>query len=165
MSVQFFPRQMVVLCAITATVVWTTFSASGWSAAPAPAHAHPEKGPHGGPLLELGDEEYHGEVLLDEKAGTMTFYVLDSAAKEVVPIEAKEILFNLKHSGKPIQYKLPAVPAKTDPEGLASCFQLKSPSLVHALHHKDHGARVALKIKGKSYTAKYDLEHDHDHKH
>ncbi len=30
-------------------------------------HEHPTKGPNGGALVELGDEEYHAEVLLKDK--------------------------------------------------------------------------------------------------
>lgn len=136
-----------------------------WSAPPAAAHAHPEKGPHGGPLLELGDEEYHIEVMLDEKTNTLSLYVLDAAAKAAVATDAKEALINLKHSGKPEQFKLKALPQKTDPTGTASAFQLKDAELVHDLHHANNDARLALKIKGKSYTAKFELKHDHDHKH
>lgn len=136
-----------------------------WSAQKAPAHAHPEKGPHGGPLLELGDEEYHIEVMLDEKTNVLTLYVLDAAAKAMVPTDAKEAVINLKHAGKPEQFKLPAVRLKTDPMGMASAFQLKDEELVHDLHHKGNDARLAVKIKGKSYTTKFDLKHDHDHKH
>lgn len=142
--------------------------ASGFPAmliAAPPVHSHPEKGPHGGPLLELGDEEFHAEVLLDEKAGTLAFCLLDSAAKAAVPIDAKELIINLKHGGKPVQFKLPATPLKNDPKGQSSCFTVKSSDLIHNLHHKDHGARMAVKIRGKSYTAKVALAHDHDHKH
>ncbi len=136
-----------------------------FSAPPAAGHAHPEKGPHGGPLLELGDEEYHIEVMLDEKANVLTLYVLDAAAKASVPIEAREAIINLKHSGKPEQFKLPALRLKSDPVGMASAFQLKDEELVHDLHHKNNDARLAVKIKGKPYTVKFDLKHDHDHKH
>lgn len=142
-----------------------TFCNCAQGAPPAAQHAHPEKGPHGGPLLELGDEEYHVEAILDEKAGVLTLYVLDAAAREPVPIEAREVLINLKHGGKPVQFKLPASPLKTDPKDSASAFQLKSKELVHDLHHKNNEARLALKIKGKSYTTKFDLAHDHNHDH
>jgi len=135
-----------------------------WAAPPAAKHAHPEKGPHGGPLLELGEEEYHIEVIVDEKTNTVALYILDAAGKVAVPIEAKEVVINLKHAGKPEQFKLPAVRYKTDPMGMASQFQLKDEELVHDLHHKNNDARLALKIKGKSYSAKIDLKHDHDHK-
>lgn len=150
-----------------AAALFTTGLLVNLVAAPpaAPAHAHPEKGPNGGPLLELGDEEFHAEVLLDEKAGTFGICLLDSAAKAAVPIEGKELVINLKHGGKPVQYKLPAAPLKTDPQGQSSRFALKSKELVHDLHHKDHGARLAVKIRGKSYSAKVELAHNHDHKH
>jgi len=139
--------------------------ASVGSAQPAPAHAHPDKGPHGGPLLELGDEEYHIEVVLDDKTQVLTLYVLDAAAKAMVPTDAKEVVINLKHGGKPEQFKLPAARLKTDPEGMASAFQLKDAKLMHNLHHKNHEARLAVRIKGKSYTTKFDLKPIHDHKH
>jgi hypothetical protein len=157
-------RDAVALGLLTLLTV-AALAANTFGAPPAAGHAHPEKGPHGGPLLEVGDEEYHIEVLLDEKTNVLTLYVLDAAAKAMVPTDAKEALINLKHGGKPEQFKLPAVALKTDPTGQASCFQLKSAALVHNLHHKNHEARLALKIKGKSYSAKFDLQHDHDHKH
>ena len=31
-------------------------------------HAHPSEGPHGGSLIELGNEEYHAELVHDEQA-------------------------------------------------------------------------------------------------
>ena len=47
-------------------------------------HAHPEHGPNGGELFELGAEEYHAELLHDDDAQTVTINLLDSAAKEAV---------------------------------------------------------------------------------
>ncbi|MDZ4686218.1 MAG: hypothetical protein SH850_14215 [Planctomycetaceae bacterium] len=158
-------RRGLVDLALIGAVFFLALASYVWSAPPAPAHAHPEKGPHGGPLLELGDEEYHIEVMLDEKTNVLTLYVLDAAAKAMVPTDAKEAVINLKHGGKPEQFKLPAVRLKTDPSGLASAFQLKDEELVHDLHHKGNDARLAVKIKGKSYTTKFELKHDHDHKH
>lgn len=157
-------RQSMLQLAIVAAPALLAIPTNGWSAPPAAGHAHAEKGPHGGPLLELGDEEYHIEVMVDEKANTLTLYVLDSAAKAAVPTDAKEAVINLKHAGKPEQFKLPAAKLKTDPMGLASSFQVKNEELIHDLHHKNNDARLSLKIKGKSYTAKLDLKHDHDHK-
>lgn len=158
-------RRGLVDLALIATIFSFGLMPSVCSAQKAPAHAHPEKGPHGGPLLELGDEEYHIEVMLDEKTHVLTLYLLDAAAKATVSTDAKEVLINLKHAGKPEQFKLPAVRLKTDPMGMASAFQLKDEELVHDLHHKNNDARLAIKIKGKSYTTKFDLKHDHDHKH
>ena len=150
---------------LLAAVLTLALVSRGLSAPPKAEHAHPEKGPHGGPLLELGEEEYHVEVMLDEKTDTLTLYVLDGEAKAAVAIDAKEALINLKHDGKAEQFKLKAAPLKSDAKGMASCFKLKSEELMEDLHHKNANPRLTLKIKGKSYTAKLALKDDHDHKH
>ena len=125
-------------------------------------HDHPSEGPHGGALIELGEEEYHAEIVFDEKADTVTIYVLGSNAKDLVPIDAPEIFINLKHGSKPEQFKLKASATKTDPKGKASRFVLKDEDLMHDLHHDDANARLRVKIAGKSYSGKIDA-HDHDH--
>jgi hypothetical protein len=135
------------------------------AAAKAPEHAHPDVGPHKGTLLELGEEEYHAEFLMDEKTETVTVYLLDGAVKNYVAIPAKDITIALKHDGKPESFKLKATPQKTDPAGLSSMFALKDEELVHDLHHKNNEARLMLKIDGKPFTAKIVHNHKHDHKH
>ena len=40
-------------------------------------HDHPDKGPHGGPLLEWGAEEYHVEYVFDRDKKQATVYILD----------------------------------------------------------------------------------------
>ena len=54
-------------------------------------HSHPTEGPHHGSLIELGDEEYHGELVHDDKAGTVTIYLLDSSAREAVAVKSRGI--------------------------------------------------------------------------
>lgn len=134
-------------------------------AAKVDAHAHPEVGPHKGVLLELGDEEFHAEFVLDEKTDTVTIYLLDGAVKNYVAIPAKEITISLKHDGKPKSFKLKATPQKTDPAGALSAFTLKDGELVHDLHHKNNDARLMLKIDNKPFMAKIALDHKHEHKH
>lgn len=133
-------------------------------------HEHPSEGPHKGLLIELGDEEYHAEIVHDDKTYAVTVYILDSGAKKAVPIEAKEVFVNVKHEGKPEQFKLPASPDKSDPKGMCSRFSLKDEELCH--HHDDPKASPMLrvKIKGKSFSGKIPAGHDHkheddDHKH
>ena len=89
----------------------------------------------------------------------MTIYVLDGTAKKAVPIDSKEVLINLKHDGKPEQFKLPAVPDTGDPEGKSSRFQLKHKELVHDLGHDGAAPKLTVRIKGKSYTG--DIKHVH----
>lgn len=130
-------------------------------------HEHPTKGPNGGALVELGDEEYHAEVLLKDKTDEIVVYILDSGAKKVIPIPEKTLLLNLKVSGKPQQYKLSAAPVKTDPQGTSCRFVLKDEKLIHILHDKRVSAQMRVKINDRSYNGKIDLaqHHDHDHKH
>ena len=123
-------------------------------------HDHPEKGPHGGPLVELGKEEFHAEVVHDEAGGSVTIYVLDSKAKTAVPIDAKELTINLKHDGKGEQFKLAAQPQDSDAKGKSSRFVSKDKELVGDLDAKGAEARLVIDIKGTSYTG--DLHHDHD---
>src|SRR3990167_6278455 len=59
-------------------------------------HAHPETGPNGGHLVELGEEEYHIEWTHDDKSGLVTLYVLDGAAKSTVPVAAETISITAK---------------------------------------------------------------------
>ena len=45
---------------------------------PHAGHAHPTHGPHQGDLIELGNEEYHAELLHEEDS--VTIYILNGAA-------------------------------------------------------------------------------------
>lgn len=129
------------------------------------ARGHAEVGPHKGQLIELGDEEYHAEFVLDEKSHTVSIYLMDGAAKNYVAIPAKEITVTLKHDGKPESFKLKAKPQKADPAEMSSMFMLKDEEFVHDLHHKGSDPRLMLKIDGKPFSAKIELNHkDDDHK-
>ena len=131
----------------------------------AKADEHAEVGPHKGTLIELGEEEYHAEFVLDEKTHTVSVYLMDGAVKNYVAIPAKEITVTLKHDGKPESFKLKAKPQKTDPAGMSSMFTLKDEEFVDDLHHKGSDPRLMLKIDGKPFSAKIVLDHkDHDHK-
>ncbi len=126
-------------------------------------HAHPTEGPHHGDLVELGNEEYHAEVVHDEDAGTITIYVLDGAVSKQVPIEATEITINVKHDGQPEQHKLAAVPDATDPSGKSSRFVSNNTELAEHLDEEGAEARLVLTIDGKSFRGVIAHNHDHDH--
>jgi hypothetical protein len=49
-------------------------------------HAHHHHAPHGGTLIELGDHFAHLELVLDEKTGSLTAYVLDGEAEKGIRI-------------------------------------------------------------------------------
>ncbi len=129
--------------------------------APVETHLHPAKGPHHGDLIELGNEEFHVEMVHDDAAGAVTIYILDSAAKVAVPIDATELVINLKHDGKPEQFKLMPSADIGDPAGKSSRFTLKDADL--AAHIEDAAAapKMSVNINGKPYSG--EIKHQHDH--
>jgi len=89
-------------------------SACGEAPAPAPVatsavvpetadHAH--EAPHGGVLVELGEEFGHVELVLDGAAGTITAYVLDGEGEQAVRLAQESITLLVKEpaslSGRP----------------------------------------------------------------
>lgn len=124
-------------------------------------HAHPTEGPHHGDLVELGNEEYHGEVVHDDEASTVTVYILDGSATKQVAIEASEVTVNVSHAEAPQQFTLAAVPDDGDADGRSSRFVSNEQELMK--HLDDHAAKAQLvvKIDGKSYRG--DIHHSHDH--
>jgi hypothetical protein len=50
-------------------------------------HHHAEKGPHGGALVAIGQDDGHLEVVLDAETGKLTAYVLDGEAEKSLPIK------------------------------------------------------------------------------
>jgi len=129
-------------------------------------HNHPSEGPHHGSLIELGKEAYHAEVVHDEKNGSVTIYILDSAATKSVPIKAESVLINAKHDGKGQQFTLAAAPEANDPKGQASRFSTQDKAVGELLEEHDVEAQLVLEIDGKSYRGDIPAhDHDHDHKH
>lgn len=123
-------------------------------------HAHPEEGPHHGHLVELGNEEYHAEVVHDDSA-TVTVYILDGSGQKAVPIESPDVAINLTHEGKAEQFKLSASPDKGDPTGASSRFISRELHLANDMDAEGSAAKLVVTIKGKQYIGK--IEHDHDH--
>lgn len=88
---------------------------------PAKADAHPSAGPHGGLLVEWGDEEYHVELVTDAKAKTATAYVLDDSAVKVKPIATTALMLELTVE-PPVSVALAATPDAGDGDGRSSRF-------------------------------------------
>ncbi|MFG0263949.1 MAG: hypothetical protein ACF8AM_02200 [Rhodopirellula sp. JB055] len=122
---------------------------------PSESHGHPENGPNGGELIELGKEAFHLEMLHDDQSVTLN--VLDSAATETVVIEASELTVSLKHDGNVKTFTLPASP---NGDGMASTFRVTDAEMAAWMEEGAVGA-VTLEIKGKTYTGS--ISHDHDH--
>lgn len=132
------------------------------SAATGESHEHPTEGPHHGSLIELGNEEYHAELLHNEQAGTITVYILDSAGKQAVPVDSKELTINLSHDGQAEQFALAASPEAGDPPGQSSRFTSADAELAEELDHEHAEAQLVVTISGKQFRGVVAHEHDHE---
>lgn len=132
-------------------------------------HEHAELGPHGGQLIELGDEEYHAELLHDEQTHTVTIYVLDAKAAETVPVSAPEVVIQLNVKGKSQRFALAAVHLDQEKPSQAVCFEAADEELSHALDEQGAKGTLAIDINGQEFTAaivhQHEHQHDHDHEH
>jgi hypothetical protein len=127
-------------------------------------HDHPSEGPHHGTLIELGKEEFHAELVHDEK--TVTIYILNGAAKSAVPIDSLELVINLLHDGKPEQFKLAAAPDNGDPSGKSSRFVSNDAELAGHIDDDRSSPKLSVSINGKAYRGVISHDHtSHDHAH
>lgn len=125
-----------------------------------PAHSH-EHGPHGGHLVELGNEEYHAEVVFDKPASKLTVYLLDSTAKKYAPTDTKQITLNLLIEGKFKSIALAAAPQAGDPSGQSSRFEVAGNPEIKAnvKDEEDLKGNVSATIAGKAFSG--DIKHEH----
>ncbi|MFK8115454.1 MAG: hypothetical protein AB8B91_24875 [Rubripirellula sp.] len=121
-------------------------------------HAHPEHGPHGGDLVELGKEDFHAELVHSDDG--IALFVLDGGATKQVPIESEKLVMSLKHDGQVASFDLVAKPDAEDPDGKSSRFVSADSKLDDWLDAGAEGA-VVIQIQGKQYTGA--VAHDHDH--
>jgi hypothetical protein len=123
-------------------------------------HDH-EHGPHGGHLVELGEEEYHAEVVFDPKAAKITIYLLDSSAKKPAPIDAKEIKLELTVAGQPKSFAAKAAADTGDPANKSSRFEVADNADIKAniKDEEDLKGSVTAAIGAKTYTGKIVHEH------
>jgi hypothetical protein len=120
-------------------------------------HAHASEGPHHGTLIELGDEEYHAELVHSDTS--LTFYVLDSSATKAIPIDSPSIALNMLINGKAEQLKLVAHPEMNDPAGKSSRFQIENRDAANAIDQEGTVAKLSLIIGDIPYVG--EVQHDH----
>ena len=124
-------------------------------------HGH-EHGPHEGDLIELGEEEFHAEVLFDEKDNKVILYLLGPDAKAAVAIEAKELSLEMPGKDGPVTHALAAAPQDGDGEGKSSRFEIKSEDLIEAFHHDPKTVgKFKVTLGGKEFTG--EIKHSHEH--
>ncbi|MBL9086730.1 MAG: hypothetical protein JNM10_06275 [Planctomycetia bacterium] len=120
---------------------------------PEAAHDH-AAAPHGGELLELGEEEAHVELIHDPKAGSVTVYVFGKDAKTPVAVAAPTIVLATKDGPK--EFTLTAVNPRGD--GTADTWRG-----THAgLTAEPLDGRIRVTVDGKAFQSPLESEgHGH----
>lgn len=128
-------------------------------------HSHAELGPNGGHLLVLGDEQFHAEWVHDDDSGKLTIYILDGAAKELVPIAAEKLTIEKKVGERTDKFELTAVDRQGEVPKSAK-FELVDKSLIEALKLAGDGveATLSVDVNGEPFTVPF-TKHEHEHKH
>lgn len=126
-----------------------------------PVHADHEDhgpGPHGGAIVELGDDEYHAEVVVDGKTHTLLVYLLGPDAKTATAIAATEATVMTEGNQS---LTLKAAPQKGDADGKASKFELTDEAAVDALvKAKSLHGDLQIEIDGKPFRGHIDAHFD-----
>ena len=121
---------------------------------PPAEHSHAKQGPHGGAVLEAGDDIVHVEFVHDPKAKSIRLYLIDDQLKPLAKIDQPPML-NLIAGNEPRQIQLTPI------AGESNGFQASDP----ALAGEEFVAQINLFANGKSLTTELGGEHDHGHEH
>ncbi len=113
------------------------------------ASKHEHKPPHGGTLVEFGEEFAHLEFVLDPDLARLTAYALDGEAEAAVRMDAPEIVLTIDAASDPI--RLGAVPSPLTGEkvGDASEFTAIVTSLKGAKRFA--GVIPRIKLRGREF--------------
>jgi hypothetical protein len=133
-------------------------------------HEHHDFGPHDGHIIELGEHEYHAELVFDKSAHSLTVYLFGHELDEPLAIDQPSVSVALEVDGQEQAFTLTPAPQDGEAEGKSSRFELKDDATLaeHFDDVEDLKGHVEVTIQGRSYTGEisHDHEHhDHDHEH
>ena len=128
-------------------------------------HAH---GPHGGALVELGDDEkYHAEWATDE-SGKVTIWILDGTGEKEVPIGAEKVTIDTKDPKGEASFDLAAINRTTDDKPTAFQFEIdgaKGQELLGILEALGGEITASLKVDVGELQPRTGKIEKHEHKH
>jgi len=147
-------------------------SAASAEAEHAHEHEH-EHGPNGGHLLEVGEEQYHVEVVFDNDKRMLTAFILGPDAKTAYPIAGESIDFDMEIGDKEHEIPLAAKPLEGEKDGKSSRFvaegkaipeSVKAESDLNGHFHLDIGDNhFHVDLSHGDHAGHDHAEHDHDH--
>lgn len=123
------------------------------SAPSGPPAGHEHHAPHGGTAVELGEEAYHLEFVLDASAGRLTAYVLDGEMENFIRVRAPsfEIIATLGAEKRPLLFRAAANPATGETAGDTSQFEAQADWLKNTPVFD--AVLTRLEIRGTTFTA------------
>uniref|UniRef100_A0A7C2JYF3 Lipoprotein n=1 Tax=Schlesneria paludicola TaxID=360056 RepID=A0A7C2JYF3_9PLAN len=128
-------------------------------------HVHGEsaEGPHHGALVELGEEEFHAEIVVDGKAHSLKLYLLGPDAKTAASTAASEATIAVE-DGPTLTLKA----VEGQPEGMNTVFEVVDEKAVHDIAEAEfiHG-ELKITVGEKEFKTGLDVHFhaDHDHEH
>jgi len=110
---------------------------------------HEHSAPHGGAMVELGEEFAHVEVVLDAATGKLTAYAIDGEAEKSVRVKQSEIEIAVKNPAVTIKLGGVANTLTGETAGDTSEFSGQSDRLKGATDF--NGVIKTISIKGKQF--------------
>ncbi len=126
---------------------------------------HKHEPPHGGTLIEFGEEFAHLEIVLDSATGKLTGYTLDGEAEKSVRIAQETIIIEIEKPSKFI-LTLQAVDNSLTGEkrGATSEFVGQSDQLKNLAEFSGHISTI--NIRGRQFkTVDFDFPKGNEHAH
>ncbi|MBC8002596.1 MAG: hypothetical protein H7X97_08420 [Opitutaceae bacterium] len=115
-----------------------------------PKHEH--VAPHGGTAIELGDEEFHLELVLDRATGRLKAYVLDGHLENFVRITPASFEIEAKTVGGEWSLVFKAVPNQSTGEKVGDTSMFESTAEWLKSVESFEGKLKELEIKGKRFA-------------
>ena len=122
---------------------------NGTIPASTPAPGFEPKAPHGGLLVDAGDDFAHVELVFDSIRGTLSAYILDGEAEEVVPLKQTTILVRLAKPVRTLKLKADISPLSGEKPGATSSYTLTDPSWKGLSQLR--GALVSVDFNGRVF--------------
>jgi hypothetical protein len=122
------------------------------SAAAPTIHKHEHHPPHGGAPVELGEEEYHVELVRDATVGKLQAFVLDGELENFVRVAAPSLEVDAQVAGHSETLMLAAVANNATGEkiGDSSLFEAQADWLKTTPDFE--GVLKEINVRGKTYT-------------
>ncbi|MFL2869327.1 MAG: hypothetical protein ACJZ8O_01135 [Pirellulaceae bacterium] len=127
-------------------------------------HNHASEGPHGGHILEIGEEQFHLEWSHTD-SGKLSFYLLDSEMKKDVTTDASAITISVAVSGKASEtHEIPGVKLE---DGSYSQFEKTDPVLATQLQNVGPAviAIANVSVNGEEFEVIFEEQDHSGHNH